>query len=279
MIKIPLKYTIRNMIKSIVLSKTKKIKHAHINGHEMLVPVDEGIGWLIYYLKRFDKKETDFISRTAGKNWVCFDIGANIGYYSLLFASLSREIQVHSFEPQPLCYHLLSSSILLNDFSNIRLNNCALGNHKGVSEFSISERCESSSFVHTEMSPLKEKIQVEVRRLDDYVEENGIEKIDLMKIDVEGSEKLVLEASVNTLSNAKLRPEVILIELYSPNFAHYNTSIDEITKLLCSYGYSAFIASKKRLIPFTKEHHNIFCNVFFVKDRNHQLGSRKADMS
>ncbi len=266
MINVPLKYAIRSKIKDIVLSKTKKIKHAHINGHEMLVPVDEGIGWLIYYLKSFDKKETEFISRTARKDWICFDIGANIGYYSLLFASLSKEIQVHSFEPQPLCYHLLSSSILLNDFSNIRLNNFALSNHKGVSEFSISQKCESSSFIHTEMSPLEKKIQVEVRRLDDYVEENGIKKIDLMKIDVEGSEKLVLDGSVDTLSDEKLRPEIVLIELYDPNLTHYDTSIDEITKLICSYGYSASIVSKKRLIPFTKEHYNIFYNVLFIKE-------------
>ena len=265
MVAIPLKFTIRNMIKSLVLSDTKKIKHAHVNGYEMLVPVDEGIGWLIYYLKSFDKKETNYISRAAGKDWVCFDIGANIGYYSLLFASLSKEIRVHSFEPQPLCYHLLNSSILLNDFGNIKLNNFALSNHKGVSEFSISQKCESSSFVDTEMSPLDKKIRVEVRKLDDYVKENDIEKIDLMKIDVEGSEKLVLEGSKDVLSDEKLRPGMILIELYDPNLTHYDTSVDEVTGLLCSYGYSASIVSKNGLIPFTKEHHNIFYNVIFSK--------------
>lgn len=265
MINIPFKYAIRSKIKDIVLSEKKKIKQAHVNGYEILVPVDEGIGWLIYYLKKFNKKETDFIRRIAKKDWICFDIGANIGYYSLLFASLYEEIAVHSFEPLPLCYHLLNSSILLNNFSNIRLNNFALSDHNGISEFSISKKCESSSFIHTGMSPLEKRIQVEVHRLDDYIKENDIKRIDFMKIDVEGSEKLVLEGSIETLSNKELQPNMIFIELYNPNLTCYNTSIDEIIEFLHFYGYKASIISKKHLVPFTKEHYNIFYNVFFVK--------------
>lgn len=268
MINIPLKYAIRNKIKNIVLSKKKKIKQAHINDYEILVPVDEGIGWLIYYLKSFNKKETNFIRRIAKKDWICFDIGANVGYYSLLFASLCKKGETHSFEPLPLCYHLLSASILLNNFDNMRLNNFALSNHNEVSKFSVSEKRESSSFIHTEMSPLENIIQVEVRRLDDYIRENDIERIDFMKIDVEGAEKLVLEGSLETLSRKELQPKILLIELYDPNFIHYNTSIDEIVTFLNSYGYEAFIIPKEHLIPFTKEQYNIFYNVFFVKEQN-----------
>jgi len=265
MINTPLKYAIRSKIKDFVLSEKKKIKQAHINDYEILVPVDEGIGWLIYYLKNFNKKETKYIRSIAKKDWICFDIGANIGYYSLLFASLHKEIEVHSFEPIPLCYHLLNSSILLNDFSNIRLNNFALSNYNGISEFSISKKCESSSFIHTEMSPLEKRIQVEVRRLDDYIRENDIERIDFMKIDVEGAEKLVLEGSLETLSNKELQPKILLVELYDPNFIHYNTSIDEIVTFLNSYGYEAFIILKEQLVPFTTKHYNDIYNVFFIK--------------
>jgi FkbM family methyltransferase len=265
MIKMPLQQVLRNKMKGLVLSEKKKIKQTKINGHEILVPVNEGIGWMIYYLKHFNKKETDFIRRIVEKNWVCFDIGANIGYYSLLFASLYKEVDVHSFEPQLLCYHLLNSSMLLNSFDNIKLNNFALSNYNGVSEFSISTKCESSSFVHTEMSPLEKKIQVDVHKLDDYIKEHEIKKIDFMKIDVEGSEKLVLEGAIETLSSKDLQPKLLLVELYEPNLVYYNTSIDEIVTLLNSYGYKAYVIPKKNLVTFTKEHHDIFYNVFFSK--------------
>lgn len=266
MAKIPLKYIVRNKIKDIILSEDKKIKQAYINGYKILVPVDEGIGWLIYYLKNFNKKETDFIRQIAKKDWICFDIGANVGYYTLLFSSLCKDGEIHSFEPLPLCYHLLSASILLNNFNNIRLNKFALSNCNGVSEFSVSKKYESSSFVHTEMSPLENTIQVEIRRLDDYIKENSIERIDFMKIDVEGAEKLVLEGFTETLSKKELQPKILLLELYDPNFVHYNTSIEEIVTFLYSYGYKAFVILNERPVPFTQKHHNSIYNVFFTKN-------------
>lgn len=265
MIKMPLKYMIRNKIKDIILSEKKKIKQARINDYEILVPVDEGIGWLIYYLKNYNKKETNFIRRMAKKDWICFDIGANVGYYSLLFASLCKKGETHSFEPLPLCYHLLSASISLNNFDNVRLNNFALSNYSGVSKFTVSKKCESSSFVHTEMSPLENIIQVKTMRLDDYIRENDIARIDFVKLDVEGAEKLVLEGSLETISRKELQPKILLVELYDPNFIHYNTSIDEIVKFLNSYGYEAFIILKQQLVPFTTKHYNNYYNVFFIK--------------
>lgn len=265
MINIPLKYAIRNKIKDIVLSKKKKIKQAHINGYEILVPVDEGIGWKIYYLKNFEKQETSLIRKIAKKDWIYFDIGANVGYYTLLFSTLSKNGRIHSFEPIPLCHHLLSANILLNNLNNIRVNNFALSNYSGVAKFSVSQKWETSSFIHTERDPLEKIIQVEVRRLDDYVIDNSIERIDFMKIDVEGAEKLVLEGSLETLSKKELQPKMCLMELYDLNFIHYHTSIDEIVKFLNSYRYNAFVISKEQLVPFTTKHYNIISNVFFTK--------------
>ena len=266
MISVPLKSAILNKIKGIVLSEKKKIRQAHINGYDILVPINEGIGWKIYYLKSFEKEETNFIRSVAKDDWVYFDIGANVGYYTLLFSTLSKNGRIHSFEPIPLCHHLLSANILLNNLNNIRINNLALSNYSGVTKFSVSQKWETSSFIHTERDPLGEVIHVEVGRLDDYIKENGIERIDLMKIDVEGAEKLVLEGSLETLSKKELQPKILLVELYGPNFVHYHTSTDEIVKFLDSYGYNAFVISKKRLIPFTKEHYNIFDNVLFAKE-------------
>jgi FkbM family methyltransferase len=265
MVKIPFKYVVRNKIADILLSEKKKIKQARINGYDMLVPVDEGMGWKIYYLRNYEKEETNLIRRMAGEDWIFFDIGANMGYYTLLFSTLSKKGRVYSFEPIPLCYHLLIANILLNDVSNVEVNNFALNNYNGVAQFSISKKSETSSFIHTGRDPIEKIIQTEVRKLDDYIKENAIERIDFVKIDVEGSEKLVLEGALESLSKKELRPKVIMMELYDLNFVHYQTSVDEIVKFLDSYEYDAFIISKGSVIPFAEEHYNVFFNVFFVK--------------
>ena len=265
MSKIALRIMIREKIKDIVLSREKTIKHAHINGYTILVTTDEGLGWSTYYLRRYDLAETNFIKRIVRKNWICFDIGANVGYYSLLFASLTKDGTVHSFEPVPLHCHLLNASICLNNFTNIIVNHCTLGNQAGVSDFAISKRMGDSSFVYIETSPLLKRIKVSVRTLDDYVKENRIGRIDLLKLDVEGAEKLVLEGAVETLSKKELQPSILLVELYDPVCNHYGTSINETVNFLQAYGYEPFIIPKQHLVPFTKEHYNVWDNVFFIK--------------
>lgn len=278
MLKIPLlRNTLQNKIKDIIffLFRKKTIKHTYINGYAILVITNEGPGWSTYYLKRYDSKETDFIKRIVQKNWTCFDIGANVGYYSLLFASLAKDGIVHSFEPLPLHYHLLNVNIFLNNFTNIIVNHCALGKQAGVSDFAVSKRGDVSSFVYTKVSPLEKIIQVSVRTLDDYVEEKGVERIDLLKLDVEGAEKLVLEGAGGTLSKKELQPNILLVELYNSYLIKYDTSIDEIVSFLHTLGYGAFIISKQHLVPFTFKDYNLRSNVFFIKKESICGGENK----
>ena len=263
--KASLKSIIRSKAVDIILSGKRKIKQARVNGYEILVPVNEGMGWKIYYLKMFEKNETNFIRKFAENNWIYFDVGANVGYYTLLFSTLSKNGTVHSFEPIPLCHHLLNANVLLNNLSNVRVNNFAISNYRGDASFSVSSKWETSSFIHTQRDNLEKVIQVEVLKIDDYVKDNNIERIDFIKIDVEGAEKFVLDGSLETLSRKDLQPKMFLMELYDLNFIHYHTSVDEIVKFLNSYGYNAFVISKERPIPFTKEHYNIFDNVFFAQ--------------
>lgn len=195
MAKIGLRIKVRDKIKDWVLSRAKKIRHARINGYDLLVPVDEGLGWSAYYLKRYDRAETNFLKRLVQKDWISFDIGANVGYYSLLFASLAKGGAVHAFEPVPLHGHLLNASILLNRFTNITVNYCALDRQAGMSDFAVSKRMGDSALVPAETTSSQQVIRVPVCTLDDYVTEKKIGRIDLVKIDVEGAERRVLEGS------------------------------------------------------------------------------------
>ena len=265
MAKMAFRLWLRETVKNGVLRREKTIRHAHINGYSILVTIDEGLGWSIYRLNRFDVAETNFIKRIVQRDWICFDAGANVGYYSLLFSSLAKDGAVHSFDPVPLHHHLLQASIAINRFTNIIVNRCALGKQSGVSDFTISKRMGDSSFVHIETSPILEVVKVPVRTLDEYAKEHGTARINILKIDVEGAEKMVLEGSREILSRKERRPNVLFVELYDAHCSRYDTTIAETIALLKSYEYEPFIVQGAGPIPFTPEHHNVWYNVFFVR--------------
>jgi len=242
------------------------VKQKLINGYQMLVFVNEDVGCHIYCYGAFEKNETRLISRLIKANSVCFDIGANVGYYTLLMASKARKGQVHSFEPVPRNYHLMSTSTLMNGFDNVKLNCCAVGNVDGHADLSVAKDGAYSSFVDTGRMPMKARIRTFVTRLDTYCRENRLEKIDFIKVDVEGAEKLVLDGAETILQNHKLKPKVMMLELYGPMLKQYSSSIGEVVDYLERLAYAPFICAEGRVIPFRKDHHDLIWNVFFARE-------------
>ena len=143
---------------------------------------------------------------------VFFDIGANIGYYSLLASAISKKsIEVHAFEPMPSAYDFLVKNAEINQFNNIRAHKLALSNQKGNATFySIA----NNKFKHfpqltgdgglsQQQSGDRTKLQFEVKvdTLDSFVAQNlHGKKIDLIKLDTEANEHYVLMGAKEVLS-------------------------------------------------------------------------------
>jgi FkbM family methyltransferase len=249
------------------------VKQAPINGYQILVFVNEEVGCSIYCYRSFERDESELITRVTRKDAVCVDIGANVGYYSMLLASLAPKGQVHSFEPVPRNFELLRRSVLLNGFDNVVLNCCAVGNKDGHATFTVSEDSAYSSFVDTNRRAKQSAITVPVVKLASYCRERGVQRIDFMKVDVEGAERVVLEGASGCLEDGQLRPKILMVELYEPMLRRYSTNIDDVVSCLRDFGYTPFIAHRRRVMPFEKEHHNRFWNVFFA-ERQSQLEAR-----
>ncbi len=243
------------------------VKQVSINGYRILVFVNEDVGCSIYCYRSFERNESALIASVTREDAVCIDVGANIGYYSLLLASLAPRGQVHSFEPIPRNFYLLNTSVLLNGFDNVVLNCCAVGNKDGHTTFNVSADSAYSSFLDTQRRERDSTITVPVATLASYCQERGLRRIDFMKVDVEGAEKLVLEGASGCLGDAHLRPKILMVELYEPMLRAYATSIDEIVAYLRNAGYFPFICNHGRVIPFERQHHDRFWNVFFAEDR------------
>jgi FkbM family methyltransferase len=176
---------------------------------------------------RFEKEVTDFIDTTCKKDFVVLDIGANIGAHCLRFASIVGEKgRVYAFEPTNYAYAKLQKNISLNEFVNIKTFQVALAD-RNVPQQTISYR----SSWRTDGSFSQEKSVIDFVRLDDWVAENGVDRVDLIKIDVDGNEYSVISGGRELFK--KCKPMVIAeIGLY-----HFQDAFKNPWTILADIGY------------------------------------------
>jgi FkbM family methyltransferase len=244
----------------------KLINHMVIQADYMncrvLVRAQEDVGIQIL-AGNFERNDLLYLLSKTRDEDVFLDIGANIGLFSILMARNNSTIKVHAFEPIPLNACLFEASLHLNDIESVKLNRCCVGNSVGDVEFSLATDSAYSSLHDTGRSPELKKIKTSITTLDDYIEGNEIERIDIIKIDVEGAEMLVLEGGREFLSNRRIRPRLVLMELFDENLAIFNTSIAKVLKVMQDLEYNAFVIEGNRRYEYHPGYYNKIYNVFF----------------
>ena len=162
--------------------------------------------------------------RTSFKLWkrfcaeanVIFDIGANTGVYSLIAGSVNSKAKIYAFEPVKSVYEKLNKNIELNAFrNNVKTFETALSDYTGEAIIYLEKNAEHVLSVTVNKTFMGDDVEqrtevIKTIRLDEFIENEKIESIDLMKIDVETHEPEVLEGMGIYLS--RFRP-VILIEI------------------------------------------------------------------
>ena len=182
---------------------------------------DDGILEPLYYGFQYSEQSdllvfTSFIDQKS----VILDIGANTGIYSILSAKLFDNVQVHSFEPNPINLKRLEKNISINALTNIKVVPKAVGSEKKKIAFNIPEKeiisDTSSAIEKFSKSTYKgeltwKSIEVEQISIDSYCQLNELKTVDLIKIDVEGYELHVLEGAKKTLKDHQ---PIILLETF-----------------------------------------------------------------
>ena len=182
------------------------------------------------------------------------DIGAHIGVYSLLMAKVVGPTGcVYAFEPVPQFYERLLANIALNEATNIKPFQIAISDESGEIEFFVSlphlfasfDEGGSSIFPYTPAH--SQSIKVLTETLDSFLERQGIERVDAIKIDVEGAELKVIKGAKNLLS----RPDkpLLMLEVNPSALRAAGTTPEELFSEVLSFGYEPFVISKGRLIP------------------------------
>jgi FkbM family methyltransferase len=244
-----------------------KVMQIRIMDVDLLVLVNEDVGRRMVFVGRYETRDADFLLRCIRPTDVCFDIGANTGYYTMLMAKVAVQGEVHSFEPVRINWHLLGGGVELNRFGNIVSNNSAAGAEEGEMSFSQSTDGAYSSLVAVGRRPEKSQIKVRVETIDAYSANKELRRIDVMKIDVEGAEALVLAGGKRVLQSTERRPRVAMIELNSENLKAYGSSIESIVSTMNGFGYSAIVVlSNGMLADYRRSFHDIHQNVFFLTE-------------
>lgn len=145
---------------------------------------------------------------TPGMTFV--DAGAHCGQYTLVAArQVGPAGQVHSFEPDPQTFAILQKNIAMNKLGNVHANQVALAERVATLDFFLGN---DLNFGANSLAPnvfnSNRAIKVSTRPLDDYLQEQGVEQVDLVKIDVEGAELAVLQGS-RALLSGRHRPFII----------------------------------------------------------------------
>jgi FkbM family methyltransferase len=234
------------------------------HGFAMLVRTDEEVGRQIYCRRQFEIEETEYIRQKVRNTDICFDVGANVGYYTLLLAKLCAQGQVHSFEPVPLNRHLLAINLLTNQIENVFVNQSAVGDSQTQVDFMVTKDAAYSSFVDTGRKPVLATMRVQMETLDNYCRERGISQIGFLKVDVEGAEGKVIEGASQILGEKRRRPRFVMLELNESMLCKHGSSIRGVLGQMQAFGYRPFVYEHKTMIPFEQQHYNLYENVFFI---------------
>jgi len=197
----------------------------------------------------YDQQMTEVIKSIITWGMVCLDIGAMIGYFTLIMAKLvGEEGRIFAFEPEPHNFDLLVKNIAINGYTNITAVPKAISNKNEKTELFLDRINLGSHSLVTpgeNTHPLgKDTIEVEAQTLDSLFR-NYDGKIDLVKIDAGGAETAVLEGMENIINKNK---DLMIITQFQPRpLATFGSSPEEFLNRLLQYSFNLYdIDEKKR---------------------------------
>ncbi|MBO0952320.1 FkbM family methyltransferase [Fibrella forsythiae] len=184
------------------------------------------IDWCIYYMGAYARHELLFLKTVAQKlspSSVFLDVGANVGNHSLFASSVFG--QVYSFEPLPWLVDKLNQQRQRNAINNLHVFPYALGELDARQAFYSSTMANEGigTLIKGREANTTNIVEVEVRQGDNFLTQAGIERIDVIKIDVEGFERYVL----NGLSETIQRQQPIIFFEWSEEATNPNVPLTQ----------------------------------------------------
>jgi FkbM family methyltransferase len=178
---------------------------------------DDGITSQIFWKgwSGFEPETANLFFRLACNAQVIVDVGAYVGYYSLIAAHANPSARAYAFEPLPKIFERLTRHVELNELADrVVCTQCAVGDINGEADFFYSQRSDlpsssslSRAFMERSADASLRNIPVAVITLDRFFQARGVDSIDLLKVDTETTEPQVLRGMLGMLQ--RCRPTII----------------------------------------------------------------------
>ena len=220
----------------------------------------------------FEAYETETFRTFLKPGMTVVDIGANIGYYTLLAAKgVGSQGCVYAFEPEPTSHSFLERNMRANGCENVSLFTIAISNKKGEILLHISKTNKGNHSIIDLPNRSKEftsSVKVRTKTLDDVCLSEKIPNIDLIKIDVEGAEGHVLKGMQKTLAQLNL---TMFLEFFPENLRQAGNDPVEVLTFLTSHGFvvSNMNSQKRAIEPISD--HSAFVHSFSKKSYTNLL--------
>jgi FkbM family methyltransferase len=210
----------------------------NVQGSKMYVDTqDTGVAPYLLQWGVYEKDETALFKNIVKKDMTVVDVGANIGYYTLLAARLVGENgHVFAFEPDPKNFGLLSKNVALNGYKNVVPVQKAISSETGSAKLFLDKNNLGGHSLSEANVTKAAAVSVELTSIDDFFKNTNV-KVDIVKMDVQGSEMKVLEGMTKTIENEAL---IILTELWPAGLRNAGVPAEAFLDKLVKSGFTIY---------------------------------------
>lgn len=196
-----------------------------------------------YYYFGFSDTSHSSLERLCEVNMTVLDIGTNLGYTALMMAKKAASGKVIGFEPDPQNFELCQRNLRSNNLPNLEVHKIGLG--ASAMSATIETRVAFNRGGNRINENASHGVLVQVHALDEYAATLGIDRVDLIKIDVEGYEFQVLKGAEQTIRSHK---PILFIEVDDSNLKDQGASAEMLITFIKNLGYAIKDAETNRAI-------------------------------
>ena len=234
----------------------------------------DGIPMSAVGLGRYEKEEFGMVKKIlelckGTENFTVFDVGANIGWYSLHIMKCFPDMKVFSFEPALTTYNRLCHNLSKNGFEKSNAYNIGFYEEKSKLKFYFDQESSGAS----SLANIREKdnidtIYVDVEKMDEWIGAHGVERVDFIKCDVEGAEMFVFKGGIKSIE--KYKP-IIFSEMLRKWSAKFGYHPNDMIRMFEDLGYQCFVITEEgKLHRFGYVDENtVETNYFFLHPEKH----------
>lgn len=210
-----------------------------LGGLSFCCDLRDAIAREVCFTGRYEPQDTALMQTLLGPGMTFVDVGANWGYYTLLAASLvGGRGRVISFEPDPRLFPVLMENIKYNGLMQVTALQIAAADKAGRALLAGYDEKDANRGLSRLVDTAKSNegnFSVEAQTIDAVLDELEVERVDLLKMDIEGAEELALRGMLEGLARRRFRR--ILLELHPSILAERGRTVQDVMGLLSEAGY------------------------------------------